>query len=75
VERHSLAHVQNPHSVVSRHTSTWALSSSSRLAFRVTVTADDWSKRRGRAYHVHIEWAGETFVRGEGVLAQMQARS
>ena len=46
-----------------------------QLAFRVTVTADDWAKRRGREYRVRIEWAGEAFVQDDVELAQMQAQS
>jgi hypothetical protein len=46
-----------------------------QLAFRVVVNADDWSKRRGREYRVRIECAGETFVRAEPPLAELQAQS
>jgi len=46
-----------------------------RLAFRVVVNADDWSKRRDRHYQVHFEWMGEAFMRAEGVLASMQGQS
>jgi len=38
-----------------------------RLCVRVVVTADDWSRRRGRSYKVRLEFAGAAFLRSEGL--------